>query len=147
MSPRGRRSTTRQIRAYTRGRQAHNRGKSTLSSQNTTMGRVTMITRGDLPKMGTFGLSQGATAPPPAPFGPDLVGWQIPSLLRRFHRYWVDSTYLKGSLLLPYGDQAHFHGPPSSPPIKGGSLLPLLNNMRQEHHRARARAPLHGLRP
>ena len=69
MSARGRRPTTRQIRAYTRGRQAHNRGKYTLSLQNTTMGRVTIITRGDPPKMGAFGLSQGAAAPPPAPFG------------------------------------------------------------------------------
>jgi len=33
------------------------------------MGRVTIITRGDPPKMGAFGLSQGAAAPPPAPFG------------------------------------------------------------------------------
>ena len=36
------------------------------------MGRVTMITIGDPPKMGVFGLSQGATAPPPAPFGPEF---------------------------------------------------------------------------
>jgi hypothetical protein len=35
-----------------------------------------MITRGDPPKMGAFGLSQGAAAPPPAPFGLEF-SWLI----------------------------------------------------------------------
>ena len=36
------------------------------------MAQVTMLIRGDPPKMGAFGLSHGATTPPPGPFGPNF---------------------------------------------------------------------------
>ena len=36
------------------------------------MGQVTMLTRGDPPKMGVFGLSHGVATPPPGPFGPNF---------------------------------------------------------------------------
>jgi hypothetical protein len=58
------------------------------------MGLITMITRGDPPKMGAFWLSQGAgaAAPPLASFGPEF-GWltdtaiatSVPQVLGRFN--------------------------------------------------------------
>ena len=36
------------------------------------MGQVKMLTRGDPPNMGAFGLRHGAAAPSPGPFGPNF---------------------------------------------------------------------------
>jgi hypothetical protein len=72
--PKGRKPTTKEIRAYTRGRQAHNQGKSTSTLGDTIVDHVTMITRGDPPKMGPKGPSRSAATLPLGPFGLKLHG-------------------------------------------------------------------------
>jgi hypothetical protein len=78
--PKGEEATTKRIRAYTIGRQAHNRGKSTSSLGDTTVDHVTMMTRGDPPKMG----SKGTVGVWPhchwARLGPNFVGHLLPPL-------------------------------------------------------------------
>jgi hypothetical protein len=59
-----------QIRAQTRGRQAHNRGKITSTLCKTILGQVTSLPRGHPPKMEVVEPSQGVGAPHARPTSP-----------------------------------------------------------------------------
>ena len=99
-----------------------NQINSTL--RQTTMAQDKKPTGGNPPKMGTFGPSQGAAAPPISPNNPILSGLPLIDVPKAVHGFCSRCNIpLRECGALMRGSSIFQGINPSSPPIKGGSPL------------------------
>ena len=144
-----RKPMTEQIRAQNKWRTSPKSNQTNSNLCDITMGQVHEITRGSPTKLDSRWPTQGAGAPLVACLEPNLARSVHTASPRMVHRVMARFNVLRMSVCTFHEGRKHFSKTPSSPPIKGGHplLISTTHKRAQRHQRARARAPLHGLRP